>query len=113
MGQNLYNWILLVDMGQISLNVSYLDGTKIESVANKYTFVWRKSVEKNKAKLETKIRSILEQIDEGIAQDNNDQDSDQASPIDSQELKERIKRLNESNKFDKKVYFFRQNIWWI
>lgn len=94
--------LLLVDMGQISLNVSYLDGTKIESVANKYTFVWRKSVEKNKAKLETKIRSILEQIDEGIAQDNNDQDSDQASPIDSQELKERIKRLNESNKFDKK-----------
>lgn len=95
--------LLLVDMGQISLNVSYLDGTKIESVANKYTFVWRKSVEKNKAKLEAKIRSILEQIDEGIAQDNDSGDQDQSPPIDSQDLKERIKKLNESNKFDKKV----------
>ena len=40
--------LMLVDMGQISLDVSYIDGTKLESVANKYSFVWRKSVEKNK-----------------------------------------------------------------
>jgi len=43
----------------------------IESAANKYTFVWRKTTEKNKAKLETKIRDILSQIDNGIAQDNS------------------------------------------
>lgn len=95
--------LMLVDMGQVSLDVSYIDGTKLESVANKYTFVWRKSVEKNKAKLEAKIRSILEQIDEGIAQDNDSGDQEQSPPIDSQDLKERIKKLNESNKFDKKV----------
>ena len=41
---------LLVDMGQITLEEQYIDGTKIESVANKYTFVWKKTVEKNKAK---------------------------------------------------------------
>ena len=61
---------LLVEMGQITLEEQYIDGTKIESVANKYTFVWKKTVEKNKAKLEEKIRNILSQIDEGIAQDN-------------------------------------------
>lgn len=94
---------MLVDLGQISLDVSYIDGTKLESVANKYTFVWRKSVEKNKAKLEAKIRFILEQIDQGIAQDKDNGEQDQAPAIDSQELKERIKKLNESNTFDKKV----------
>jgi transposase len=35
----------------LSLDVQYIDGTKVESVANKYTFVWRMTVERNKAKL--------------------------------------------------------------
>ena len=41
---------LLVDMGYLSLETVYVDGTKLESRANRYTFVWRKTVEKNKAK---------------------------------------------------------------
>ncbi|MDR2119965.1 MAG: transposase, partial [Tannerella sp.] len=55
---------LLVEMGHLSLETVYVDGTKIESRANRYTFVWRKSVEKHKAKSEEKIRRILEQIEE-------------------------------------------------
>lgn len=62
--------LLLVEEGFISLDVAYIDGTKIESKANKYTFVWRKTVEKNKSKLQEKIRVLLQQIDESIAQDN-------------------------------------------
>ncbi len=38
--------LLLSSKGFISLNVEYIDGTKIESQANKYTFVWRKTVER-------------------------------------------------------------------
>lgn len=96
--------ILLVQMGYLSLHVAYFDGTKIESRANKYTFVWRKSVEKNKAKLEEKIRKVLEQVEEGIAQDN-DPDDDDPTPINSQELKKRIEALNRQNrsKEDKKA----------
>lgn len=40
--------IELVDKGFISLDVEYIDGTKIESKANKYTFVWRKSTEQTR-----------------------------------------------------------------
>ena len=61
---------LLIDQGFITLDVAYVDETKIESKANKYTFVWRKTIEKNKAKLQDKIRVLLQQIDESIAQDN-------------------------------------------
>ena len=43
----------------LSLDIQYIDGTKIESAANKYTFVWRGSVEKNKAKLEERIKKVL------------------------------------------------------
>lgn len=61
--------LLLAERGFITLDVEYIDGTKIESKANKYTFVWRKTVEKNRAKLLEKIRVLLGQIDEAIAQD--------------------------------------------
>lgn len=61
--------LLLAERGFITLDVEYIDGTKIESKANKYTFVWRKTVEKNRAKLLEKIRVLLQHIDEGIAQD--------------------------------------------
>ena len=61
--------LLLAGQGFITLDVEYIDGTKIESKANKYTFVWRKTVEKNRAKLQEKIRVLLGQIDDVIAQD--------------------------------------------
>ena len=61
--------LLLAERGFITLDVEYVDGTKIESKANKYTFVWRKTVEKNRAGLQEKIRVLLQQIDEVIAQD--------------------------------------------
>jgi transposase len=88
---------MLVDMGYLSLEVVYVDGTKLESRANRYTFVWRKTVEKNKANLEAKIRNILEQVEEGIAQDNQP-DNEPPTPIDSEELKRRIAQINRENR---------------
>jgi len=95
--------MLLVDMGQISLEVQYVDGTKIESVANKYTFVWKKSTERNKSILEKKIQSVLSQIDEGIAQDNACVSAETTFPIDSNYLRQRIDELNRSNREQNKV----------
>ena len=55
---------LLHSEGFVSLKVQYVDGTKIESVANKYSFVWRKSIEKNDVKLKEKTKAVLSQIQE-------------------------------------------------
>jgi transposase len=95
--------MILVETGHLSLDVIYTDGTKIESRSNRYTFVWRKTAEKNKAKLEVRIRQISAQTDEGMAQDNLPDDEPPA-PIDSHELKRRIAELNRDNlsKEDKK-----------
>ncbi len=70
---NVFTQLVLVfaDTGFISLDVEYIDGTKIESKANKYTFVWRKTVERNRTGLMDKIRILLEQVDEAIAQENS------------------------------------------
>ncbi|MCQ2222030.1 MAG: IS1182 family transposase, partial [Prevotella sp.] len=84
----------LVEAGQLSLDVQYIDGTKIESVANKYTFVWKKTTERNKEKLEGKIKDILSQIDEGIAQDNAP--AEETSEMDSSTLQKIIEGINET-----------------
>jgi transposase len=88
----------LVKEGVLSLDVQYIDGTKMESVANKYTFVWKKTIEKNKAKLEDKIRSVLDQIDEGIAQDNADAPVEDSVTLDSESLKRIVDKINKENK---------------
>lgn len=50
--------LILADKGFVSLDVEYIDGTKIESKANKYTFVWRKTIEKNRGWLMNKSVSF-------------------------------------------------------
>ena len=55
---------MLEDMGAISLQDIFIDGTKIESVANKYKFVWKKSVQKNQAKLTEKLPDFVDKARE-------------------------------------------------
>lgn len=50
---------LLQEDGHVDLKTLYIDGTKIESSANRYSFVWRKSVEKNQKKLMDKMICTL------------------------------------------------------
>ena len=49
----------LFEMGEVKFKNLFVDGTKIEAYANKYTFVWKSAVEKNLVKLEKKIYVLL------------------------------------------------------
>jgi transposase len=53
----------LVDKGLVKLETYFLDGTKIEANANKYSFVWKDSTAKNREKLRQKVKEMLEDID--------------------------------------------------
>ncbi len=61
---NLFNQLIrkLNDYGEIQFKNIFIDGTKIEANANKYTFVWKKSTDKFQAKLQEKIIKIIEEI---------------------------------------------------
>ena len=61
----------LYEMGEVKFKNLFVDGTKIEAYANKYTFVWKSAVEKNLAKLETKIEVLLSVLSEryGFSED--------------------------------------------
>lgn len=57
---------LLVEQGLTSIEEVYVDGTKIESAAGRYTFVWRKSLEKNTARMAAQLEELWNYA-EGIA----------------------------------------------
>ena len=55
---------LLFDLGEISGETIFIDGTKIEANANKYTFVWKKAVTKNQAKLLIKLADFVAECEQ-------------------------------------------------
>ena len=51
-------------LDEIHFKNLFIDGTKIEANANRYSFVWLKSVTKNEAKLQVKIEKLLQQVND-------------------------------------------------
>ncbi|WP_338432402.1 IS1182 family transposase [Clostridium tyrobutyricum] len=49
----------LYEIGEISGDAVFIDGTKIEACANKYTFVWKRSVSKNLVRLLSKLADFV------------------------------------------------------
>lgn len=84
---------LLHEEGFVSLKVQYIYGTKIESVANKYTFVWRGSVEKYDARLKAKTEALLRQIEQIHAIEN--QENPVSEELTTEEVAKRVERIRE------------------
>lgn len=74
---------LLLDAGLVKLEDYFLDGTKIESRANRYSFVWKKSTANYEAKLQSKLRTLLKEIDR-----TNDDENERYGDRDLEELGE-------------------------
>ena len=54
----------LYSIGEISGEDIFIDGTKIEAYANKYTFIWKKATTKNLEKLLKKLAAFVESCKE-------------------------------------------------
>ncbi|MGL4850146.1 MAG: IS1182 family transposase, partial [Clostridium sp.] len=54
----------LYNIGEISGEAIFIDGTKIEAASNRYSFVWKKSVTKNLEKLLIKIADLVQECEE-------------------------------------------------
>ncbi|MBO5485225.1 MAG: IS1182 family transposase [Lachnospiraceae bacterium] len=54
--------VRLADMGELSKETVFIDGTKLEACANKYTFVWKKSVGKWEEKMFAKIETAVNML---------------------------------------------------
>ena len=50
----------------VDLNHVYIDGTKVEANANKYTWVWKKACTRSRAKLFVKLTDLIDTINECV-----------------------------------------------
>lgn len=98
--------LLLVDSGHISLQEIYIDGTKIESKANRYTFVWGNAIKTNKAKMAEQLKALWDYTQEIAKEELSDNKEIDFKEISSAKVEETITRINEAlkdKKIDKKV----------
>ena len=53
---------ILHEIGEVRYENTFFDGTKIEANANRYTFVWKRAIEKNEMKMYQKVNELAEEI---------------------------------------------------
>mgnify|MGYP003911544435 CR=1 FL=1 len=89
--------VVLEKKGYINTEEYFVDGTKIEANANKYTFVWKKAVEKYRAKLQEKVHELMKDIDSLNDEEDKFYPDKEIKPeeITSEELEEFSKRLSD------------------
>jgi len=86
---------LLAGEGLVSLEKVYVDGTKIEANANRYTFVWRKSVERYKNRIKEELEEVWAYA-EGVAKAELGSDAPPIGEgkVDKEKVAATIERLN-------------------
>lgn len=79
---------LLVADGYVKMEDYFVDGTKIEANANRYTFVWSKSAEKYQEKLQANVDRLIAQI-EAIVEEEKAEDIDPSPAFTSEEIRKK------------------------
>ncbi|WP_018922598.1 IS1182 family transposase [Salsuginibacillus kocurii] len=88
---------LLLDQEYITMEHYFLDGTKIEANANRYSFVWRKASERYEAKLQDKLKTLFAHIEDTIRQDEAtcSPSEEPSARITSEQLQEAVHQVEE------------------
>lgn len=87
---------LLCEAGLLNIKELYTDGTKIEANANRYTFVWGKSIGTNRQKIKEQLNSLWQYAQKVAAAEMDDTDPTSFDKIDAQKVTETIEKINEA-----------------
>ena len=97
--------LLLLDHGHISLEEAYLDGTKIEANANRYTFVWGRRMKTYKDKIKDQLKELWAYA-ESVAKDELTNQPVEFEHIDAEEVSQAVEQIDkalEGKEVDKKI----------
>jgi transposase len=92
---------LLIEAGYVKLEHYFLDGTKIEANANRYSWVWAKSTKRYQEKLQEHVKKLLDEIEQVNEEENEEygerdlEEMGEGGPIDAERLKKKIQELNQ------------------
>ena len=92
---------LLIEGGYVKLENYFLDGTKLEANANKYSWVWAKNTRRYKEQLREKVKELLLVIEQANEEENLEYGERDLEELggqetwDAQRLEQKIEELNQ------------------
>jgi len=93
--------LILVEGGYVKLENYFVDGTKVEANASKYSFVWAKNTKRYKEQVQGKVAELLERIEQLNAEEDTEYGENDLperggkKTLDGAQLEAKIKELNE------------------
>ncbi len=93
--------LILMEGGYVKLENYFVDGTKVEANASKYSFVWAKNTKRYKEQVQAKVTELLETIEQiNAAEDAEYGENDLPErggkkALDAAQLEAKINELNE------------------
>ena len=88
--------LLLVEQGVISLKDIYLDGTKIEANANRYTFVWGKSIKTSKERIKKQLKELWSYVEKVYKDERQIPNTPDFEAIDAAKVEATINQINDA-----------------
>jgi len=98
--------ILLNEQGYLSIKDIYVDGTKIEANANRYTFVWAKSIKTSRNRIEKQLKELWRYVETVYANEEQLPNTPNFEAIDPDSVSQTIDQINQAlsgKEVDKKV----------
>ncbi len=94
--------LLMVDSGNVDLESVYTDGTKIESKANRYSFVWGRAIKASKERISKQLEELWDYTQKIASEELMDNSPTTFKDIDPEQVKQTIEKIEEALK-DKPV----------
>jgi len=108
--------MLMVNSGQVDLQQVYTDGTKIESSANRYTFVWGKMIKAHKERIAKQLEELWSYAEKVAAEELKDTSPVCFEQLDPEEVRKTIEQIDHvlkdkpvSKEVKKKVKYAKKN----
>ncbi len=97
---------LLVEEGLVSIKEAFIDGTKIEANANRYTFVWGNAIKTNKEKIKEQLEELWAYVEQVCKEEKQELEKPDFAELSPEKVEATINTINEvlaDTKVDKKV----------
>jgi len=98
--------LLLVDHGHITLKEAYLDGTKIEANANRYTFVWGRTIKYNRGRIRNQLKELWSYAEQVAKEESEHNEPESFERIDAEKVTQAIEKIDQAlagKEIDKKM----------
>ncbi len=88
--------VLLAEEGVLSLKEITIDGTKLEANANRYTFVWGKSIKTSRERIEKQLEELWKYVEEVYQDEENTPTKPEFKEINPESVSRAIEEINEA-----------------